>query len=140
MSLPVLLGTTLVVVPTAVAQSIHAQIPGVMLDEFHGWIIPNTPEVAALKGVQLVLNGVKFDIVMKDIMRERVLGKRGYVYSGIASNDRVVSNPWSSYSFRDKWSSAQNTDIESYLPFQQPVWILGDVFIKENYASTNVPR
>ncbi|KAG0246899.1 hypothetical protein BGX31_005387 [Mortierella sp. GBA43] len=82
-------GTTLVVVPTVVAQSIHSQIPGAIYDDALGWLIPNTPEVAALVGVQFVLNGVKFDVIMKDIMRERVHDKRGYVYSGIASNDRV---------------------------------------------------
>ena len=48
-----------------------------MYDKNHGWIVPDTPEVAALDGVQIVLKGVKFDILMKDIMRERVHGKRG---------------------------------------------------------------
>ncbi|KAF9913081.1 hypothetical protein BX616_010171 [Lobosporangium transversale] len=97
-------GTTLVIVPTLVAEAIHAQIPGAINDKKHGWIVPNTPEVAALNGVQFVLNGVKFNVIMKDIMRESVWGKRGYVYSGITSNDQI------------------------------PVWILGDVFIKENFC------
>ncbi|KAG0057757.1 hypothetical protein BGZ83_003655 [Gryganskiella cystojenkinii] len=97
-------GTTLVIVPTPVAQAIHAQIPGSLYDDQHGWIIKNTPAVAALPGIQFILAGVKFHVVMKDILREPVQGKRGYVYSGVASNDQI------------------------------PIWILGDVFIKENYC------
>ncbi|GJJ73724.1 hypothetical protein EMPS_06082 [Entomortierella parvispora] len=97
-------GTTLVIVPTPVAQAIHAQIPGSLYDDEHGWIIPNTAANAALSGIQFVLGGVKFDVVMKDILRESVQDKRGYVYSGIASNDQI------------------------------PIWILGDVFIKQNYC------
>ncbi|KAI1304075.1 hypothetical protein EDD11_005249 [Mortierella claussenii] len=99
-------GTTLVIVPTPVAQAIHAQIPGAVYDDHNGWVIPDTPEIAGLSGVQFLLNGVKFNVIMKDIMREKVYGKRGYVYSGIASNDQI------------------------------PIWILGDVFIKENYDNT----
>jgi hypothetical protein len=102
------LGTTLVVVPTAVAQSIHSQIPGAIYDDALGWLIPNTPEVAALGGIQFVLNGVKFDVIMKDIMRERVHDKRGYVYSGIASNDRVVSESWLSI-YSSGWTKRPST-------------------------------
>lgn len=85
------LGTTLVILPTKVAKAIHDQIPGSIYDPVQGWIIPNTPEVASLPGFQVLLGGVKFEVVMKDIMRERVYGKRGYVYSGIGSNDNIVS-------------------------------------------------
>ena len=87
----IVLGTTLVILPTKVAKAIHDQIPGSIYDPVQGWIIPDTPEVASLPGFQVVLGGVKFEVVMKDIMRERVYGKRGYVYSGIGSNDNIVS-------------------------------------------------
>ncbi|KAF9192857.1 hypothetical protein BGZ51_004620 [Haplosporangium sp. Z 767] len=96
-------GTTLVIVPTAVAKAIHDQIPGAVYDYRNGWIIPDTPEVAAMGGFQFVLGGVKFDVVMKDMLREKVLDRPGFVYSGVASSDRVT------------------------------LWILGDVFIKQNY-------
>lgn len=79
------------ILPTKVAKAIHDQIPGSIYDPVQGWIIPDTPEVASLPGFQVVLGGVKFEVVMKDIMRERVYGKRGYVYSGIGSNDNIVS-------------------------------------------------
>ncbi|KAF9989789.1 hypothetical protein BGZ75_004966 [Mortierella antarctica] len=82
-------GTTLVIVPTKVAKAIHAHIPGSSYDRNNGWIVPDTPEVAALSPILLVLGGVKFEIVMKDMMREPVVGKPGYVYSGIASTDYV---------------------------------------------------
>ncbi|KAF9576393.1 hypothetical protein EC968_008688 [Mortierella alpina] len=101
-------GTTLVIVPTKVAKAIHAHIPGSSYDRNNGWIVPDTPEVAALSPILLVLGGVKFEIVMKDMMREPVVGKPGYVYSGIASTDYVR------------------------------LWILGDVFIKQNYCVFDV--
>ena len=85
------LGTTLVIVPTDVAKAIHTHIPGSYYDDNNGWIVPNTPEVASLPGFQLLLNGTKFDVIMKDLMREEVEGKEGFVYSGIASSDRIVS-------------------------------------------------
>ncbi len=85
-------GTTLVIVPTKVAKAIHAHIPGSSYDRNNGWIVPDTPETAALSPIMLVLGGVKFEIVMKDMMREPVVGKPGYVYSGIASTDYVVSH------------------------------------------------
>ncbi|KAF8940549.1 hypothetical protein BGZ58_005883 [Dissophora ornata] len=93
-------GTTLVVVPTPVAKAIHAQIPGAIYDDANGWIIHKTPEVEALSGIQFVLNGVKFDVVMKDILREDVDGKRGYVYSGIASNDDISNSKLVQYETR----------------------------------------
>ncbi|KAF9438335.1 hypothetical protein BGZ76_008618 [Entomortierella beljakovae] len=74
-----------VIIDTDVSTAIHGQIPGAINDGPNGWILPNTPEVAAMSGIQFVLNGVKFDVVMKDMMREEVDGKKGYVYSGIAS-------------------------------------------------------
>lgn len=85
------LGTTLVIVPTDVAKAIHSQIPGSYYDDNNGWIVPNTPEVANLPGFQLLLNGTKFDVIMKDLMREDVEGREGFVFSGIASSDRIVS-------------------------------------------------
>ncbi|KAF9130097.1 Vacuolar protease A [Mortierella sp. 14UC] len=97
-------GTTLVILPTDVAKVIHSHIPGSYYDENNGWIVPNTPEVANLPGFQLLLNGTKFDVIMKDLMREEVEGKEGFVYSGIASSERITT------------------------------WILGDVFIKQNYC------
>ncbi|KAF9341299.1 aspartic peptidase domain-containing protein [Linnemannia elongata] len=97
-------GTTLVIVPTDVAKAIHSQIPGSYYDDNNGWIVPNTPEVANLPGFQLLLNGTKFDVIMKDLMREDVEGREGFVFSGIASSDRITT------------------------------WILGDVFIKQNYC------
>ncbi|KAF9542608.1 Vacuolar protease A [Mortierella hygrophila] len=97
-------GTTLVILPTDVAKAIHSQIPGSYYDDNNGWIVPNTPEVANLPGFQLLLNGTKFNVIMKDLMREDVEGKEGFVFSGIASSDRITT------------------------------WILGDVFIKQNYC------
>ncbi|KAF9922110.1 Vacuolar protease A [Linnemannia zychae] len=82
-------GTTLVILPTAVAKAIHDHIPGSYYDDSHGWVVPNTPEVANLPGFQLLLGGTKFDVIMKDLMREEVEGKDGFVYSGIASSDRI---------------------------------------------------
>ncbi|KAF9902080.1 hypothetical protein EC991_005286 [Linnemannia zychae] len=82
-------GTTLVILPTDVAKAIHSHIPGSYYDENHGWIVPNTPEVANLPGFQLLLNDTKFDVIMKDLMREEVESKEGFVYSGIASSDRI---------------------------------------------------
>jgi len=87
-------GTTLVIVPTPVAQAIHALIPGSLYDDTHGWIIPNTAANAALSGIQFVLGGIKFEVIMKDILREPVQDKRGFVYSGIASNDQIVRKPF----------------------------------------------
>lgn len=85
------------IVPTDVAKAIHNHIPGSYYDENNGWIVPNTPEVANLPGFQLLLGGTKFEVIMKDLMREEVEGKEGFVYSGIASSDRIVSDGHSLY-------------------------------------------
>lgn len=103
-------GTTLMIVPTADAAAIHAKIPGAKSDGQGGFTIPCTNNAV----VSLAFAGQAFDINPVDLLFSPVDPKnlQGDCLSGISSGQ-----------------IGGNTQ-----------WLVGDVFLKNAYYSTNVGK
>ncbi|KAG1340783.1 hypothetical protein G6F62_005302 [Rhizopus arrhizus] len=91
-SMPAILdtGTTLIIVPTAISDIIHAAIPGAQYNFFYGWRIPcSLADSASKEAITFYLDGQAFPILIKDLVRARqsssiVMPANDLCYSGIA--------------------------------------------------------
>ncbi|KAF9790487.1 acid protease [Thelephora terrestris] len=103
-------GTTLIIAPANDAQAVHAMIPGSQSDGQGGFIIPCTTTTV----VSLAFGGKNFDINPVDLLFTPVdpNNLQGDCISGISTG--TIGTP------------------------QQ--WLVGDVFLKNAYYSTNVQK
>jgi len=107
-------GTTLVLAPAADAQKIHDAIPGAKSDGMGGYTLPCTANVT----VSLTFGGGVFNIDPRDLVTSPVNADdpKGACVSGIVADTDAASGNG---------------------PTQ---WLLGDVFLKDTYFSTNVDK
>ncbi|KAF9146659.1 hypothetical protein BGX30_011851 [Mortierella sp. GBA39] len=102
-------GTTLVILDNKTAAAVHSKIDGAYFDEQkQGWIVPCSLSKATTGSVGFKLAGKVFEVPMADIAWEPAEMGKGKPGEGIC------------------YSGVQSMDI--------PVWVLGDVFIKNNYC------
>jgi hypothetical protein len=98
-------GTTLIILSTAAAQKIHSTIPGSTLDPKLGYLVPcSLRNSPSSSAIGFKLNGKYFKIPVADLAFEAVDGKKG------------------------------ETCLSGVQGGQTGLWILGDVFIKNNYC------
>ncbi|KAH7053646.1 aspartic peptidase domain-containing protein [Linnemannia elongata] len=102
-------GTTLVILDDKTTAAVHSKIKGAYFDkQEQGWVVPCSLSKAQTGSVGFRLAGRVFEVPMADIAWEPVGKGKGKLGGEIC------------------YSGVQSID--------SPVWILGDVFIKNNYC------
>lgn len=100
-------GTTLTVLPPALAQAFHDAVPGAEYDKMYGWRMPCHP--ATNDTVTFTLGGESFPVPIADMIRERSSSDDpSMCFSGIAEansplvimGDTFLRNYYSVYDFK----------------------------------------
>lgn len=98
-------GTTLIILSTSAAKEIHSSIPGATLDPKLGYLVPcSLRNIPSSSAIGFKLNGKYFKVPLADLAYEAVDGETG------------------------------KTCLSGVQGGQEGLWILGDVFIKNNYC------
>ncbi|KAG0347716.1 1,3-beta-glucanosyltransferase [Podila humilis] len=75
-------GTTLMVFPTEQSKRINKAIGGIS-DPWQGWILPCGSNQEG--SLEFVMGGRTFEVRRKDLVREKVKGRKGWCYSAVTS-------------------------------------------------------
>ncbi|KAG0053843.1 hypothetical protein BGZ83_000317 [Gryganskiella cystojenkinii] len=103
-------GTSLIMISDAAAAAVHAKIPGSTNSAtIGGWLVPCASTLASTENVGFKLGGTTFNVPVADLAFEDVGDGSGNCFSGVQSDENFSA-----------------------------LWILGNVFIKNNYCVFSV--